>query len=232
MSQKSHIRGVLDGLQRISDSDVHLHDHHYLVLSRLNRWIFESGVSSASGRLLDYGCGARPYEKWFRDKVSDYIGADVAVAQGAQVDVIITPGESLPLESASFNTVLSTQTLEHVPDPLFYVRECSRMLAPSGHLVLTAPMTWRHHEEPYDFFRFTEFGLRRLLDEAGLKVEDCKPCGGLFATLGQTLLDSLASRGVRRPTVNRIVNTLCDRLEKWCPDTGITLCWMIIARKP
>lgn len=232
MSEQGNIRAVLDGLRRISDADVHLNGHHYLVLSRLNRWILDRGVSNASGRLLDYGCGARPYEKWFREKVSEYVGADVAVAQGASVDVVIVPGEPLPLETASFNTVLSTQTLEHVPDPFFYVRESSRLLARGGHLVLTAPMVWRHHEVPYDFFRFTEFGLRRLLDHAGLDVIECEPCGGVFATLGQTLLDSLACRGVQRPTVNRIVNTLCERLEKWFPDTGITLCWMIIARKP
>jgi 2-polyprenyl-3-methyl-5-hydroxy-6-metoxy-1,4-benzoquinol methylase len=185
----------------------------------------------ASGALLDYGCGSRPYEETLRPNITQYIGADVAFAHGSKVDVLLEPSSPLPWMEGTFDTVLSTQTLEHVPDPFFYIREAARVLKPGGVLILTAPMSWRHHEEPYDYFRFTKYGLKELLERAGLEVESIDACGGLIAGVFQSILDALASRGQIFPNINRILNPLIRRLDIRFRDEGLVINWMAIAKK-
>jgi hypothetical protein len=68
------IRRRLDNLTRISSHEVQRTSHHFLILSELNAWIQEVGVSYAKGKLLDYGCGARPYENLFSKVTSEYVG--------------------------------------------------------------------------------------------------------------------------------------------------------------
>ena len=102
--------------------------------------------------MLDFGCGAQPYRELFSPRISRYIGADVAAAKDTTLDVEIAPGEAVPLEDASVDTILATQTLEHVFDFQFYLRECERLLRPGGVLIMTAPMQWRLHEAPYDYW--------------------------------------------------------------------------------
>jgi SAM-dependent methyltransferase len=81
----------------------------------------------------------------------------------------------LPFEVASFDTVVCTEVLEHVPEPAQVVREIARVLKPNGYVILTTPLYYPIHEEPYDFFRFTPFGLRHPFNEAGLEVTRIDP---------------------------------------------------------
>lgn len=114
------------------------------------------------GRVLDLGCGTAPYRSCFRGGLAAYTGADVAPGPG--VDVLLTPGEPLPFAPASFDTVLSTQVLEHVADLPQAFAEMVRVLRPGGTLVLTVPFLYGLHGEPHDYRRFTEFGLAALLE--------------------------------------------------------------------
>src|SRR5204862_7268221 len=120
--------------------------------------------------MLDYGCGGQPYRTMFETKVSRYIGADVAAAANTKIDLEFQPGRPLPLGSSTIDTILSTQTLEHVQDAHTYLAECNRLLKTGGTLILTAPMQWRHHEVPFDFLRFTKYGLIHLLTQYCLEV--------------------------------------------------------------
>lgn len=109
--------------------------------------------------MLDFGCGGQPYRELFGTRITKYIGADVAAAQGVGIDLRLTPGARVPMEDATVDTILSTQTLEHVYDFQLYIEECKRLLRPGGILILTAPQQWRLHEVPYDYWRFTRHGL-------------------------------------------------------------------------
>lgn len=101
-------------IARMSNMHISSDHHHYIVLSILNRWISDIALPHASGTMLDYGCGGQPYRSLFESRVDKYIGADVEAAIGINLDLIITPGEPLALDCNSIDTVLSTQTLEHV----------------------------------------------------------------------------------------------------------------------
>ena len=78
----------------------------------------------------------------------------------------------LPFGDRSFETVFSSQVLEHVPEPWRMVEDMARVLKPGGHLILTAPHIWGLHEVPHDYFRFTSYGLQHLARRAGPGVGD------------------------------------------------------------
>lgn len=209
--------------------DVDPSSHHFIVLSFLHRWILERALPVVRGRLLDYGCGGQPYRAVFEPAVEAYVAADVAPYADTKLDVVLAPNEPVPLPDASFDTILASQTLEHVPSPTFYIAECARLLRPGGMLILTAPMQWRHHEVPYDYFRFTRFGIERLLGDHGFEVTESASTGGAFALIGQILLNHLDERGTRRPRLNRLVNRAALWLDRRYPDGEDVINWMFLA---
>jgi SAM-dependent methyltransferase len=93
---------------------------------------------------------------------------------------IVSDITSVPQPDASFDVVLCTEVLEHVPEPLAVLRGIARVLKPGGRLYLAAPQSWHQHQKPYDFFRYTSFGLRHLLARSGLEVVELSPMGGYF----------------------------------------------------
>jgi SAM-dependent methyltransferase len=228
---KEQIKHVLEGLERVKEMQVDPASHHYIVLSHLYRWMRERALPAAYGVMLDYGCGGQPYRQLFSSQVSRYIGADVAAAQNTTLDIEFKPEEPLPLPDSSIDTILANQTLEHVADVDFYLQECHRLLRPGGTLILTAPMQWRHHEVPYDFLRFTRYGLTRLLTQHGFEVKDLTPSGGVYALLGQIFLNHLSERGIQRKFLFRQINRLALWLDRKVPDTEDTINWMCIAAK-
>ena len=156
----------------------------------------------ARGRLLDVGCGDKPYEEWFRPFVSAYIGIEhgatfaataAGTGTGGRPDVVYGAGP-LPFKDGSFDTVLSVQVLEHTPRPGALMAEMSRVLAPDGVLILTAPFQFRLHEQPHDYFRYSSHGLRQLCSEVGLEVIQVEPQGSLWSVLGHKLNSYLAFR--------------------------------------
>jgi len=208
---------------------VPVHHQHFIALTLMNRWLQEVAAPAASGVLLDYGCGGQPYRELFARYVSRYLGADVAPAAGVSLDVVFGPGERLPLSDDSIDTVLSTQVLEHVADPDVYLLECRRLLKMGGKLIITVPMQWRHHEHPYDFRRFTRFGVESSLSASHFDILDLRPCGGVFALLGQILANALSARGVQSRHAFAAINRAALYFDRKYPDDDDTLGWMCIA---
>ena len=194
-------------------------------------WMRTVALPAASGVFLDFGCGGQPYRTLFEPRVTGYLGADIAPAAGVELDITFAPGESLPLADGSIDTILSTQVLEHTEDPESYLRECRRLLNPTGCLIITVPMQWRHHEVPHDYLRFTRFGITHLLGRNQFRVEVIQPCGGMFALVGQILVNSLAERGVlRNRLLIQLINRISLALDRRFPDYEDTLNWHCIAR--
>jgi SAM-dependent methyltransferase len=162
-----------------------------------------SVAPQASGRLLDVGCGNKPYEHLFRPFISEYIGVEheatfgeTSASQAGGPDVFYD-GLNLPFEDAGFDTVLNVQVLEHTPEPQRLLEEMSRVLRPGGLMILNAPFSFRLHEEPHDYFRYTPHGLRAMCERAGLEVIDVRPQGGFGSVIGHKLNSLLALRIAR-----------------------------------
>ena len=90
---------------------------------------------------------------------------------------------AIPVEDERFDLVLLTQVLEHLPDPLTALRELHRVLKPGHRIWLTQPLYYQEHEQPYDFYRYTQFGLRHLLGSAGFRIEELSWLEGYVGTL-------------------------------------------------
>ncbi len=132
-------------------------------------------------RILDSGAGQCPYRRFFQGK--KYVSIDFALGEKTwdytHLDVIGSV-DSLPFVSNSFDAVLSTQVLEHVPEPGCIISEMYRILRPGGRVYLSAPQGFGEHQQPFDFFRFTQFGLRYLLEKNGFRIVTIQPRGGYF----------------------------------------------------
>jgi SAM-dependent methyltransferase len=155
---------------------------------------YENAIRAhAQGRLLEMGCGYVPLYETYRDLVSENICIDWEKAAHANpyLDQMVDLTEALPFESASFDTVLLTDVLEHIPEPMNLVCEIARILRPGGKLILGVPFLYWLHEVPHDYYRYTEFALRRFCRRSGLRVLELVPYGGL----PEVLLD-LISKGL------------------------------------
>lgn len=126
----------------------------------------------AGTKILDVGCGLQPYKPLFAH--ATYLGIDVEAsgrqAKDKAADVYFD-GTHIPLETESVDAVLCTEVLEHAVDPEMLTAEMFRVLRPGGRVCITVPFIWGLHEVPYDFRRFTPFGLARLFSGHGFIVD-------------------------------------------------------------
>jgi SAM-dependent methyltransferase len=83
-----------------------------------------------------------------------------------------------------YDAVICEQVLEHVSDPWLAARTLHALCRPGGRLIVSTPFLIRVHPTPYDFWRFTEDGLRRLLEDAGFVVDATRSWGNKAAARG------------------------------------------------
>lgn len=164
----------------------------YLVYYYLIRDIKYAINTYAQGNVLDIGCGNKPYEHAFTGKVSNYTGCDITQSDLNKVD-IICEATNIPLPSESFNTIFSTQAIEHIENHQEMINEAFRLIKPGGSFILSGPMYWPLHEEPHDYFRFTKHGFEIILKKAGFEITETLSNGGMWATSGQALIHSHAN---------------------------------------
>ena len=131
--------------------------------------------------ILDAGAGESVYKKFFSH--CDYKAIDLAVGESrwnyANLDYVGSLHE-MPIEDGKFDAVLCTQVLEHLEWPRESVKEMYRVLKPGGKLYMTVPMAHPEHQTPYDFFRYTSYGLESICKHAGFHDIKITPFGGLW----------------------------------------------------
>ena len=172
------------------------------LVERINRdYVQQAAVRYARGRVLDAGCGRRPYAGYF----TCHVGLEFDRARYADCPADVWgSGMDLPFGDQSFETVFSSQVLEHVPEPWRMVEDMARVLKPGGHLILTAPHIWGLHEVPHDYFRFTSYGLQHLARRAGLEPVEVRAMAGYWVTAGTRFCYYLRrfARGPLKPLVS------------------------------
>lgn len=161
-----------------------------------------------SGRLLDVGSGTKPYKNFFQTE--EYIGLDIDTTfnrEEKDIDVFYDGGE-FPFPGQSFDAILCSQVLEHAADPDFLLSEIYRVLKPGGKCLLTVPFIWDEHEQPYDFTRYTSFGLRRRFEQTGFLILQQEKSVHDLRVLVQLFNGYLYKLTVKVPVL-RILVTLC-----------------------
>jgi len=216
-------------------------DHDWYVMSRMNEQIERVLAANlkAGQRVVDFGCGDRPYEPLIRARGAEYIACDL----DGNVDVKIEPGKPLAIPDASVDAVVSFQVLEHVHDLDLYIGDCLRILKPGGWLLLSTHGIWLYHPHPTDYWRWTRDGLVDELESRGFNVEEIASVAGplawttLFRLMGIThALRSVPLLGkVAIPPITAFMNARMAVEDRITPpsikDTNACV-YVTVSRKP
>lgn len=197
----------------------------YAVRAPLARWLADEAAKAARDfggyRLLDAGCGEKPYAPLFAPYVAVYVGLDTAPHAHAD---LVGSAESIPAADGSFDVVLCVQVLEHVDDPARAIRELHRVTRPGGRVLLSTHGAMVYHPNPSDSWRWTHEGLERLLAANGewrsVTVSPGSGTAASLAMLNAIFLEHALRRTPLRPvrgTVVSALNRLARRLDTWSP---------------
>lgn len=143
-------------------------------------------------RVLDAGAGQAQYARHFAGQ--RYCAIDLGIGDDAwdySRLSAVADLTALPFRNATFDAALHIVTLEHLREPGCALAELGRALVPGGQLLIAAPHEWEVHQAPHDYFRYTRYGLRYLLEKTGFEVEELRPSGGYFRLLARRLLNGL-----------------------------------------
>jgi SAM-dependent methyltransferase len=131
-----------------------------------------SGLATAFGTVLDIGSA----DSWIQPHLPSsvhYIALDYPATgrdlYGSRPQVFADAAE-LPFPDAQFDGVICLEVLEHVTAPATVMSEIARVLRPGGTAWISMPFLYPLHDAPFDFQRYTEFGLRRDTESAGMDV--------------------------------------------------------------
>ena len=137
-----------------------------------------------SGKVLDVGAGeSNRYGSYFNS--DKYIRMDVVDRK--DVD-IVGRADNIPLKDESIDSIICTQVFEHLDTPFESAAELFRVVKKGGHVLVTVPQMNELHEEPHDYFRYTNFGMHTVFEKAGFTVVKEDQRGGVYAVIAQILI--------------------------------------------
>lgn len=206
--------------------------HHKITLPLLLKY--------AKGTLIDLGCGYLPYKNFLSGKVQKYDSLDL---YPRTTDVTYTGDiqDMRMVDENFYDTALCLEVLEHVADPFRACREISRILKSGGNLILSVPHLSRMHDEPHDYYRFTNYGIQVILGQAGFTILEIQDRGGLFSFIGHQISTALLSLTWRIPILEQIawllnswfITRLCFFLDtNIIPNRIFAQGYSVVAKKP
>jgi SAM-dependent methyltransferase len=196
--------------QRILAPPVNSSRHH------LRAWAAEAAAvgSDRSFWVLDAGAGDAPYRDLFSHVTYETADFGELDKEYAHIDHVCDLA-AMPMADSTYDMVFSSQTMEHMPDPLRVLREFHRVLRPGGQAWLSAPFFYAEHEQPYDFYRYTQFAWRYLAEQAGFEVKEVTWLEGYYGTLSYQLhIASDVLRRQRRRTLGLAMLILARRFAR------------------
>ncbi|MER8841279.1 class I SAM-dependent methyltransferase [Mesorhizobium sp. M0913] len=137
-------------------------------------------------RVLDAGAGDQPYRHLFAHceyEAADFELVDKVYAKSTYVCNL----EEIPVEDARFDIIIFNQVMEHLIHPMLVLHELRRVLKPGGRMICSAPLFYEEHEQPYDFYRYTKFAWRAMMNEAGFDLLSVEWLEGYFGTVAYQL---------------------------------------------
>ncbi|MGO4817155.1 class I SAM-dependent methyltransferase [Flavobacterium sp. W22_SRS_FP1] len=155
--------------------------------------VIKSHATKLNGSLLDFGCGTKPYRDLFVN-ANEYIGVDYKIEGREQIiDEIdrFYDGKVIPFENERFDSILSTEVLEHVFNIDELLQEFNRVLKDKGKAIITTPFSWEEHEMPYDFARYTTPALQFLYQKHGFRIIENFKTGNYIEVIFQFQLNYL-----------------------------------------
>lgn len=181
-----------------------------LIADLAAEWYDTNIKEFAHGKLLDLGCGKAPLYATYSPLVDDAILADWAnsLHENKLLDVECDITKKLPFNDSEFDTIILSDVLEHVPNPIDLTLELKRILKPGGLVLMNVPFMYWVHEAPYDYHRYTEFMLRKMVEDANMRVIKLDAIGGGWVVL----IDLLSKLFMNRPKVVNAIQKLGPKL--------------------
>ena len=181
------------------------------------------------GNVLDVGCGSRPYETLFH--ATKYVGLELDTPNNRRTKKadVFYDGGAFPFDADSFDAVVCNQVLEHAFQPDQLISEIFRILKPDGQLLITVPFVWDEHEQPWDYGRYSSFGLAALLKRHGFELIAQRKTMGDVRTLFQLLNAYLFKVTCTRSPYLNLFTTLALMAPANCVGT---LLHLILPRNP
>lgn len=136
------------------------------------------------GRVLDLGAGTAKYKPILIKNTTDYIACDSKKNKNINTICDVT---NLVFAQESFDTVISTQVLEHIFNPFVVVGEIKKVLKTGGYAIVTAPFMLPYHPDPGDNFRFSKEGLEEIFRSSGFEIVRSGSYGGFFMVVSEMI---------------------------------------------
>ena len=168
---------------------------------RRDKWMIKQANNIPNdSKVLDVGAGGCPHRKLFSH--CEYFTQDFVQLSNVQIQNQEGYGKidfvsdilNIPVPDKSYDVILCTEVIEHIPDPISAIKEISRILKPGGTLLITAPLQSGLHQEPYHFYGgYTKYWYQKFLTENNFYDIDIEPNGSLYTTyfsLGLTTFKS------------------------------------------
>ncbi|MGD9553996.1 MAG: class I SAM-dependent methyltransferase [Arcobacteraceae bacterium] len=154
--------------------------HNWLLYDQADKYLLEY-TPYYKGILLDMGCADAPYKDFFLQYADKYIGIDWTNSlHETTVDIVSDLNTKIELEDEYADTIVALNVLEHLNEPQIFLNESFRLLKPGSAMILHVPFQWWIHEAPHDYFRYTPYGLKYMLEKAGFQDIHIQPTGGFF----------------------------------------------------
>ncbi len=171
----------------------HANDPYWESNQALTECLNRYGERLRGAKVLDFGCGERPFDSFFAKFSAQTVACDLQQNQFGTVDVVLTPETyRLPFDSGAFDVVCLFDVLEHVKDDLALMSELCRIVKDGGLLLLSVPFMYRFHEIPHDYRRYTPTGLKYLLTRSGFDVQEIQPMGSTIFVADTLLRESFS----------------------------------------
>lgn len=204
-------------------------------------YFFSQAKTYLKGKLIDIGCGIKPYKEKLAPFIKEHVGVDHEGTSHSKSEInLFGTAYNIPVENDQFDSAICTAVLEHLEEPEQAIRECYRVLKPSGIAIYSVPFIWHVHEAPRDFYRYTCHGLQYLFEKAGFEIIEIKPLSGFFVTFLQLhiyIIEGKFNKGIIRKikildAYIAFCNYLGIKFNKKDNSTDWTWMYVVTARKP
>ncbi len=222
---------IYDGALKASRNPTEVSVGSRLVADLTASWYQENLKEFASGDLLDLGCGKAPLYGVYKSLVTSVTLADWdnSLHENKHLDMACDITKKLPFNNNSFDTIILSDVLEHIPNPNDVLTELKRILRPNGIVLMNVPFMYWVHEAPHDFYRYTEFMLRKLVEDQEMIVVKLDALAGGWAVL----LDVASKLFVNKTRMVKFIQKFGPRIlaKKLNSRTEIPLAYTMVFKK-
>lgn len=168
-------------ISKPSQSHSNRRSYNWLIYDQWDRWLVEYS-KYYKGTLVDLGCGNTPYKAFFLQYADSYIGVDWSnTLHDLKADVISDLNVKVELPDTCADTIISLSVMEHLCEPQNFLNESYRILKDDGIMIVQIPWMWWIHEAPYDYFRYSPYGLKYMFEKSGFEEVEVQPMSGFFS---------------------------------------------------